>query len=203
MRLRFAPSPTGHLHVGNARTALFNWLLARGQRRDVRAAHRGHRSGAVHARVRAHDPRRPALARAGLGRGPGSRRRPWPVPTVRAARDSIDRTPPGCSRAATPTTASARQSSSRPIDRPRSAAGLPPRYSGRCRALDPAQAAARVAAGESAGHPLPRAGPSRRGLRGRGARPASSCRPTSSATRCSCARIARPPTTSPSSSTMH
>src|SRR5512139_301301 len=29
MRLRFAPSPTGHLHVGNARTALFNWLMAR------------------------------------------------------------------------------------------------------------------------------------------------------------------------------
>ena len=31
MRLRFAPSPTGQLHVGNARTALFNWLLATGQ----------------------------------------------------------------------------------------------------------------------------------------------------------------------------
>jgi glutamyl-tRNA synthetase/nondiscriminating glutamyl-tRNA synthetase len=31
LRLRFAPSPTGQLHVGNARTALFNWLLARGQ----------------------------------------------------------------------------------------------------------------------------------------------------------------------------
>ena len=30
MRVRFAPSPTGYLHVGNARTALFNWLLARG-----------------------------------------------------------------------------------------------------------------------------------------------------------------------------
>ena len=28
-RLRFAPSPTGHLHIGGARTALFNWLLAR------------------------------------------------------------------------------------------------------------------------------------------------------------------------------
>ncbi|MBZ5706738.1 MAG: glutamate--tRNA ligase, partial [Acidobacteriia bacterium] len=27
--MRFAPSPTGHLHVGNARTALFNWLFAR------------------------------------------------------------------------------------------------------------------------------------------------------------------------------
>src|SRR5919204_3841454 len=32
MRVRFAPSPTGQLHVGNARTALFNWLLARGRR---------------------------------------------------------------------------------------------------------------------------------------------------------------------------
>lgn len=31
MRLRFAPSPTGQLHVGNARTALFNWLLAHGK----------------------------------------------------------------------------------------------------------------------------------------------------------------------------
>jgi len=29
VRVRFAPSPTGHLHVGNARTALFNWLFAR------------------------------------------------------------------------------------------------------------------------------------------------------------------------------
>ena len=29
VRVRFAPSPTGHLHIGGARTALFNWLLAR------------------------------------------------------------------------------------------------------------------------------------------------------------------------------
>jgi glutamyl-tRNA synthetase len=29
MRVRFAPSPTGHLHVGGARTAILNWLLAR------------------------------------------------------------------------------------------------------------------------------------------------------------------------------
>ncbi len=28
-RTRFAPSPTGHLHIGNARTALFNWLFAK------------------------------------------------------------------------------------------------------------------------------------------------------------------------------
>jgi glutamyl-tRNA synthetase len=30
-RLRFAPSPTGYLHVGNARAVLFNWLIARQQ----------------------------------------------------------------------------------------------------------------------------------------------------------------------------
>ncbi len=29
VRVRFAPSPTGYLHVGGARTALFNWLYAR------------------------------------------------------------------------------------------------------------------------------------------------------------------------------
>src|ERR1700744_1034783 len=31
LRVRFAPSPTGALHLGGARTALYNWLLARGQ----------------------------------------------------------------------------------------------------------------------------------------------------------------------------
>ncbi len=29
IRVRFAPSPTGHMHIGNLRTALFNWLFAR------------------------------------------------------------------------------------------------------------------------------------------------------------------------------
>jgi glutamyl-tRNA synthetase len=29
IRVRFAPSPTGHLHIGGARTALFNWLFAK------------------------------------------------------------------------------------------------------------------------------------------------------------------------------
>ena len=32
VRVRFAPSPTGYLHVGGARTALFNWLYARHER---------------------------------------------------------------------------------------------------------------------------------------------------------------------------
>ena len=29
VRVRFAPSPTGFLHIGGVRTALFNWLFAR------------------------------------------------------------------------------------------------------------------------------------------------------------------------------
>ena len=32
VRVRFAPSPTGYLHVGGARTALFNYLFARRHR---------------------------------------------------------------------------------------------------------------------------------------------------------------------------
>jgi glutamyl-tRNA synthetase len=45
MRLRFAPSPTGALHIGGARTALFNWLLARG------AAARGDGEGRLVLRI--------------------------------------------------------------------------------------------------------------------------------------------------------
>jgi glutamyl-tRNA synthetase len=36
IRVRFAPSPTGYLHVGGARTALFNWLFARHHRGEFR-----------------------------------------------------------------------------------------------------------------------------------------------------------------------
>jgi glutamyl-tRNA synthetase len=32
VRVRFAPSPTGYLHIGGARTALFNWLYARNKK---------------------------------------------------------------------------------------------------------------------------------------------------------------------------
>jgi glutamyl-tRNA synthetase len=35
IRVRFAPSPTGALHIGGARTALYNWLLARGSGGDL------------------------------------------------------------------------------------------------------------------------------------------------------------------------
>ena len=29
IKVRFAPSPTGYMHIGNTRTAIFNWLLAK------------------------------------------------------------------------------------------------------------------------------------------------------------------------------
>ena len=90
VRVRFAPSPTGYLHVGGARTALFNWLFARQQH------------GIMILRVEDTDvernrpnwwraSRRPAMAGPRLGRGP--------VPPVRSAWPS---TAPrkNCSRAA-------------------------------------------------------------------------------------------------------
>ena len=43
IRLRFSPAPTGFLHIGSVRTALFNWLQARHTRRHVHPPHRGHR----------------------------------------------------------------------------------------------------------------------------------------------------------------
>lgn len=33
-KTRFAPSPTGHLHIGGARTAIFNWLFSRKNKGD-------------------------------------------------------------------------------------------------------------------------------------------------------------------------
>ncbi len=35
IRVRFAPSPTGYLHIGSARTFIFNWLYARKQHGTV------------------------------------------------------------------------------------------------------------------------------------------------------------------------
>ncbi len=64
---RFAPSPTGFLHIGGARTALFNWLYARRRRRQDAAAHRGHRSRALDAGGDRRHPRWAYLARSSIG----------------------------------------------------------------------------------------------------------------------------------------
>ena len=66
-RVRFAPSPTGSLHVGGARTALFNWLVARQHRRRLRPADGGHRPRALDARERGRDPEGAAAGSASTG----------------------------------------------------------------------------------------------------------------------------------------
>ena len=48
VRVRFPPSPTGNLHVGNVRSALFNWAFARHYGGTLRASHRGHRPRPQH-----------------------------------------------------------------------------------------------------------------------------------------------------------
>ena len=42
VRLRFAPSPTGYLHIGGARTAIYNWLYAQKNWRETDPADRGY-----------------------------------------------------------------------------------------------------------------------------------------------------------------
>lgn len=65
VRTRFAPSPTGYMHVGNLRTALYTYLIARRAGGQIHTENRGHGPGAPcrgrrgrhiqdHARVRAH-----------------------------------------------------------------------------------------------------------------------------------------------------
>jgi len=65
---RFAPSPTGFLHIGGARTALFNWLYAKHTGGKFPAAHRGHRSRALDRARDRGNPRRPVVARPRMGR---------------------------------------------------------------------------------------------------------------------------------------
>ena len=48
VRVRFAPSPTGKLHIGGARTAIYNWAFARAMGGKVHPAHRRHRPRALH-----------------------------------------------------------------------------------------------------------------------------------------------------------
>ena len=63
VRVRFAPSPTGYLHVGGVRTALFNWLFARHEGGEFLPPDREHR------RRVARSPRRSTRSRS---RSPGS-----------------------------------------------------------------------------------------------------------------------------------
>ncbi len=138
---RFAPSPTGELHLGNARTALFNALLAaRGGGRfllrieDTDAA----RSRHEHAQQLMQD-----LNWLGVH---------WPdEPVYQSARAAVydaELAKLAAGGLTYPCFCSQRE-----LELSRAAqlaSGRPPRYSGKCRALPPATAQARIAAGETA-----------------------------------------------------
>jgi nondiscriminating glutamyl-tRNA synthetase len=149
LRVRFAPSPTGNLHVGNARTALFNWLLARGS------------GGVFVLRIEDTDAERSTLESEqsiledlrwlGLDwdEGPdaggphGPYRQSERLELYRStARELIERGLAYYCFCTPDQLESERQAAL--------AAGAAPKYSGRCRALDPADAKRRVEAGDVA-----------------------------------------------------
>ena len=149
MRVRFAPSPTGTLHIGSARTALYNFLVAR------------HAGGAFVVRIEDTDAVRSEarferailddLAWLGLDcdEGPdqggpfGPYRQAERVPVYRRAADDLVAAglayPCFCSQERLDT-----------LRAEAHAAGRPLRYDGRCRALEPAAVQERLAAGEPA-----------------------------------------------------
>ena len=149
MRVRFAPSPTGSLHIGSARTALYNFLMAR------------HCGGSFVLRIDDTDATRSEarfeqailddLAWLGLlwDEGPdvGGPFAPYRQaergPGYRAAAERL-----AVAGLAYPCFCSPER-----LDALREAAlasGRPPRYDGRCRALPPAEVERRLAAGEPA-----------------------------------------------------
>jgi nondiscriminating glutamyl-tRNA synthetase len=149
LRVRFAPSPTGQLHVGNVRTALFNWLFAR------------RHGGTFILRIEDTDRERSTLEseRAMMADlhwlgltwdegpdvdGPFAPYR-QSERTERYHAVAGDLLARGCAYHCF--------CSPGQLDTERQAAlagGRPPRYSGRCRGLDPGAAAQRIADGEPA-----------------------------------------------------
>lgn len=148
-RVRFAPSPTGHLHVGNARTALFNWLLARG------------RGGTFILRIEDTDVERSTatseqsiledLRWLGLGwdEGPdvggafGPYRQSERLDRYRGAAETLLESGRAYYCFCTPSQLDAERKAAL-------ASGAPPKYSGRCRSMPPEVARARLAGGEAA-----------------------------------------------------
>lgn len=149
VRVRFAPSPTGHLHVGNARTALFNWLLARGQGgtfmlriEDTDAE----RSTAESERSILEDLRWLGLdwdegPDAGGPHGPYRQSERLQL-YASYSRDLLSRGLAYYCFCSPEQLAEERQTAF--------ATGQPPKYSGRCRALDAGESLRRVAGGEGA-----------------------------------------------------
>ena len=149
MRLRFAPSPTGHLHVGNARTALYNWLLAR------------NRGGTFMLRIEDTDRERSTLeSERGIlddlrwlgldwdegpdaGGSAGPYRQSERLEIYRLHADRLLASGHAYRCFCTPEQLDADRQDAL-------ARGLPPKYSGRCRMLAPGDVHARLSAGDRA-----------------------------------------------------
>jgi glutamyl-tRNA synthetase len=149
LRTRFAPSPTGLLHLGNVRTALFSWLAARGAggrfvlRLEDTDAMRGHEK---YARKLEDDLRWLGLdwdegPGAGGAAGPYAQSERGPIYREYFARLEAQGHAYPCFCSEHELEISRRSAI---------AAGRPPRYSGRCRALTGGQVAERFARGEPA-----------------------------------------------------
>ncbi len=149
MRLRFAPSPTGQLHVGNARTALFNWLLARGQGGTLIL--RIEDTDAVRSTAESEQSILDDLRWLGLGwdEGPdvGGLRGPYRQSERLALYASHAERLLAAGRAYCCFCSQERLETDR---KKALAQGRPPRYGGACRNIPLAEARARVAAGEPA-----------------------------------------------------
>jgi glutamyl-tRNA synthetase len=145
---RFAPSPSGLLHLGNARTALFNWLYARasGGRfvlrvEDTDAA----RSSAAHEAALLRD-----LHWLGLDWDAGPDREDDAGPYRQSARTAFyDAGFAALERAGRAYPCFCTAEELEVSRRAQVAAGRPPRYAGTCASLSPAEQAARAAAGRT------------------------------------------------------
>ena len=138
-RVRFAPSPTGYLHVGGARTALFNWLFAR------------HTGGTLILRIEDTDFERSSenmvqgildgMRWLGLEWDEGPFFQSQRLPLYQVTAESIRQS--GHAYYCFCTKEELEQRRAQAIS-----AGRPPMYDRRCRAIDPAAALARREAGE-------------------------------------------------------
>ncbi len=140
-RVRFAPSPTGYLHVGGARTALFNWLFAR------------HTGGTLILRIEDTDFERSSdemvtgilegMRWLGMDWDEGPFYQSQRLELYRATADKLLASGHAYSCFCTKEELEQRRSAA-------TAASQTPRYDGRCRKLTPEDAARRKAAGEAA-----------------------------------------------------
>ncbi|MGH8494847.1 MAG: glutamate--tRNA ligase [Gammaproteobacteria bacterium] len=146
VRTRFAPSPTGRMHLGNARTALFNWLFAR--RHDGRFVLRSEDTDAARSRAGFLDELLDDLDWLGLDRdeGPGTGGENGPYrqterTDIYARRFAqLERAGAAFECYCTPEELAASR-------RAQAAEGRPPRYAGTCRELSAADREHRMAAG--------------------------------------------------------